>query len=537
MALGMSVGDGADAPIREKLFVRTAAKDIPKVAEGCKGLSANFVANDELFYWATLGDLSEVYGNNKEFLGSFFGTSAAMEAKLSGMVGAKDTVELKKKMDMFKGEFSIFVDYVPHNAKIATWGDILMNFQFVVCLELDRENVNYESALKELMTRLETATGVQYVTTNTSGSIIRYQRGSAPGEDRTALQLGLRANIGNTESKYTPFFAAWAKVDLESEGSTGPRRFLLLSDDLPSLRKAMSQRGSPRTSLYEDPRFKTVMKSFREARSEITYFDLVKLANIYNSLMPLVTKAELIDREAIDKYPSANALKAHLYPMAAARSAASNGEGVLTEYSSPTGNLSLAALIASVAWPAINTQRQRAISEEVDAKFKNVMLALQLYSADFDRFPPQLSDLLSSNVSGLSVSTGYIDVKRIGIFESPFNRGAIQSPQDVDNPDLTNMVYVATHSMQDLGNEILMYEKQPTRLEKDIGTGNWKLVHHVLQVDGRVRGMTKAALERVLQNKFASLRGTAQGSGKITPGSGSARPAAPTPAPPPPRRK
>ena len=119
-------------------------------------------------------------------------------------------------------------------------------------------------------------------------------------------------------------------------------------------------------------------------------------------------------------------------------------------------------------------------------------------------------------------------MKRIGLFESPFNRGAIQAPQDVDNPDLTNMVYVPSHSLQDLGNEILMCEKQPTRLEKDIGTGNWKLVHHVLQVDGRVRGMTKAALERTLQNKFASTKGADKLGGKPAGGTGAA-PRAPAP--------
>ncbi|HLX59947.1 MAG TPA: hypothetical protein VKX17_01575 [Planctomycetota bacterium] len=533
LALGMNVPDGNDAAIREKLFVRAAAKDIPKITDGCKGLSANFVANDELFYWASLGNLSDIFAASKESLGSFFGSAAAMESRLSGAIGAKDPADLKKKLDLFKGEFSLFLDYAPRNSKIATWGDILGNFQYVICMEIDKDNVNYERELKDLMTKLENGTGIQYLTTNTSGSIIRYQRGAAKGEDPSALKLGLRDNLGNTESKTTPFFAAWAKVDMDTEGSTGQRHFVLLTDDLPSLRKAMSQRSSPRTSLYEDQRFKTVMKSFREARSEITYFDLVKLSTIYNQLMPLMTKAELIDRESIDKYPSANALRPHLFALAAARSAASNGEGILTEYSSPTGNLSLAALIASVAWPAITTQRQRSISDDVDSKFKQIMLALQLYSADFDRYPPQLSDLLSSNSSGLNVSTGYIDMKRINLFESPFNRGALAAPQDVDNADLTNLVYVANHTLQDLGSEILMYEKQPTRLEKDIGTGNWKLVHHVLQVDGKIRGMTKAALERVLQNKFTSTKNLDnKGAGKA-----GTTPAANTPKPPPPPKK
>ena len=493
MAFGLTVGEGVNAAIREKLFVRTPPQkeSSAKPTEGCKGVSSRFASGDELFYWATQANLYDFYSQNKELLGSFFGGSTQMEQKLSGAVGAKETPELKKKMDLFKGEFSVFADYSPRGAKLTAWSDLLNSFQLVLCLEVDRENPNIDAALKELMTKLESGTGVPYLTTNASGAIIHYQRGLAVGEDRATSNLGLRANMAATEAKNTPFFAAWAKIDLEVDAGSPQRHFVLLSDDLPSLRKAMAQRGSPRTSLAEDVRFKDVMKSFRESRSEIAYFDLAKLANVYNSLMPLVTKAELLDRDTVDKLPSINSLKPHLFPMAAARSSASNGSGVLTEFSSPTGNLSLAGLIASVAWPAINTQRQRGISEEVDGKFKQIMLYLQLYSADFDRFPPQLSDLLSTN---------YIDPKHITIFESPFNRGALQTPQDIDNPDLTNIIYLPNRTLLDLGNEIMAYERQPTRLEK----GDGRLLYHVLSVDGRVRGMPKAALERALQNKFSS---------------------------------
>ena len=500
MAFGITVGEGTNAPVREKLFVRTptAKENAGKTVEGCKGQSARFVASDGLFYWATVGNFSDIYTQHKDLLGSFFGGPGAMEQKLSNAVGAKEPTDLKKRMDLFKGEFSILVDYSPRAGKFADWSDILGNFQLVLCLELDYENANHDAALKELMTKLETGTGVPYVTTNASGAIIRYQRGLAVGEDRTSSQLGLRANMNNADAKNTPFFAAWTRVDTDAEGSAPQHHFMLFSDDLPALRKAMAQRGSPRTSLYEDTRFKEAMKSFRESRIEITYFDLAKLATVYNSLLPLVSRAELADR---DSMPNLNSLKPILFPMATARSYASNGEGVLTEFSSPTGNLSLGALIASVAWPAINAQRQRGISLEVDAKFKQIMLYLQLYSADFDRFPPQLSDLLSTN---------YIAPPRISVFESPFNRGAVQTAPDIDNPDLTNMVYLPNHSLLDLGNEILMYEKQPTRMEEK---GDGKLLYHVLSVDGRVRGITKAALDRILENKFSSTTVGEKGKG------------------------
>ena len=59
---------------------------------------------------------------------------------------------------------------------------------------------------------------------------------------------------------------------------------------------------------------------------------------------------------------------------------------------------------------------------------------------------------------------GYIDLKKLNVFESPFNRGALQSAIDVDNPDLSNLIYVPNRNLMDLGNDIILYEKQPTRV-------------------------------------------------------------------------
>ncbi|MGD0091990.1 MAG: hypothetical protein ABSE73_18920, partial [Planctomycetota bacterium] len=97
---------------------------------------------------------------------------------------------------------------------------------------------------------------------------------------------------------------------------------------------------------------------------------------------------------------------------------------------------------------------------------------------------------------------GYLDLgedRRLRLFESPFKRGAVKVPQDVDNPDLTNLVYIPNHLLQDLGTDILLYEKEPTKLipQRD----GPRLFYHVLTLDDKRSWMTKAQLERVLGGK------------------------------------
>jgi hypothetical protein len=502
VSIGMTVGEGTtNAPIREKVFsMQPLQPDLAtKTGEGCHNYSSRFVANDGLFYTAGLGFLPDVVEREKATLGAFFeGGAPVFEQRLAALVANKDVNEMKKKLELFKGEFSAFVEYVPRAMKTNTFNDIVANFQIVICLEIDRENVNYDVALKELMSKVEAATGIPYLTTNTStntmaGAVIKYQQGSSggSGEDMT-FKGGLRNNLKTVDAKTTPFFACWTKMDVETEPGPVQRHFLLLSDDLPTLRKAISQRNSPRTSLAEDPKFQALMASFRQTRSSTMYLDFLKLTNVYTSLIPIMAKSDILDQDTRNQIPNMSVLRPHLYSAGEAESTLPQAGGILREYSSPTGNLPLGALIASIAWPAVNNQRQRVISEEVDTHFKQIMLALQLYAADFDRYPPQLSDLVPN----------YVDKNWRAIFESPFARGALQTPADLDNPDLTNLVYIPTRTVLDMGSEVILYEKQPTRLEiGDLGMAT-KLLHHTLRVDGVVRGMPKVALERVLAGKY-----------------------------------
>ena len=55
-------------------------------------------------------------------------------------------------------------------------------------------------------------------------------------------------------------------------------------------------------------------------------------------------------------------------------------------------------------------------------------------------------------------------------------------------------------SLQDLGDEIIMYEKEPTKLIRT-RDGN-KLFHHVLTLDGKNRPKLRSSLERSLAGKI-----------------------------------
>ena len=183
--------------------------------------------------------------------------------------------------------------------------------------------------------------------------------------------------------------------------------------------------------------------------------------------------------------------RAHLFPAAWAGSPASDSEGFVIETYSPTGNLPLLGLAGLTGWPVIQNERQAAVSREMDQKFKQLMLGLHLYAADFDRYPQQLSELYPNYV------------KNLATFESPFRRNVLKTPQDIDNPDLSNLVYVPKPSLQELGNEVLIYEKDPTCLVET--RDGQQLFPHVVTIDGKKTWLTRPALELRLGGKLDYL--------------------------------
>ncbi|HYF47827.1 MAG TPA: hypothetical protein VEJ63_00360, partial [Planctomycetota bacterium] len=333
----------------------------------------------------------------------------------------------------------------------------------------------------------------------------RYQKGAAPREEKGANPLGLFGGLGATvlDPTITPFFLCYARVELEGEGGAPARKFLLMSDSLNALRKAVQQSRAPKSSLAEDNRFKEMQKSLRESRYDFNFVDLSKLVDIYGVILPYMGRTGLVNRETLNQMPSPNALRPHIYPMAWASSLVTDPEGVVVETYSPTGNLPLVTLLGLTAWPVIVDRQAEVVSRQIDQNYKKVMLGLHLYAADFDRFPQQLSDLYPNYVSDISV------------FESPFKRGELSKdktaqidPALLNNPEYTNMVYVPGRSLQDKGDDILVWEKEPTRLEKT--RDGSQLFHHVVTIDGKKAWLTRPGLDLRLAGRVDYITAMAE---------------------------
>jgi hypothetical protein len=498
LAIGMQVGEGENASIREKILIRTP-KDAMKGVEPCRAVTARFAGGDTLFFSAGTANMKDECKQMLEALASAAkaqGRESALSAQLrAAFPGVQTDDEVATKLDLFKGEMSAMVSYVQKaNLKFEAATDLLQCFSTVFAVELDRDNAVGEAAFRALMQNIENATAQNYLTTiyrvGTVDTQIHYQKGAMPKEEKSGqAPLGFFPNIFSaTESKTLPFFTAYARYDLEGEGGAQPRKFVLFSDSVEALKKALNQAQAARTALADSTKFKGLVKSFRESMYQVNYVDLNRVIDVYTTVLPMMSKAGIFTREQMAELPSPNVLNQHLFPMGWARSLLNEPEGILTEFSSPTGNLTLIGLVVSVAYPAINEKQKKAVSDEVDDKFKHISLALQLYAADFDRFPLQLSDLHS-----------VYDKNDMHIFESPFKRKSVNNPSDIDNPELTNVVYVPSKSLQDLGKDILLYEKEPTKLVRS--QDGSKLLYHVLQVDGKISFLPKVTLERRLGGK------------------------------------
>ena len=222
------------------------------------------------------------------------------------------------------------------------------------------------------------------------------------------------------------------------------------------------------------------------------YVDLNKAVDVYSGLLPTVARCRLAQPRvcfgpAQSKRVEGASFPGWRWPKSLLTDPDAPSDPRL---SSPTGTLPMAGLIASLAWPAYKSAQQRTLSVDVETHLKQIMLGFELYAADFDRYPAQLSDLVPNYISEQDWKT---------IFESPFNRGALNVPTDIDNKDLTNLVYVANHSLYDLGRDIIVYEKEPTRLA---GTDSAKLLYHGLTVStGRSKACRRPALDRALAGK------------------------------------
>src|SRR5207245_1177226 len=158
-----------------------------------------FATNDALLYTAQQLNLGEFYAALRGPGGDAAGT--ILDPRLARLLDAKSNDDILGKLALFKGEMSLLIDYVPKpTAKMDTWIDLLSGFQFVLALEVDKDNATADQSLLATMTKVEAATGQQYVKVSYNGTPVYYQRGAAAGEDRsTTVPLGLLANLKTTD--------------------------------------------------------------------------------------------------------------------------------------------------------------------------------------------------------------------------------------------------------------------------------------------------------------------------------------------------
>ena len=95
--------------------------------------------------------------------------------------------------EFFKGEFSVFLSYVPQpNLKMDNLGDYIEVLQPVVALELDRENTVADTALRALLQSIQKASGHEYLTTTSAGVASSNACVQTPfGQARPPTQIGL----------------------------------------------------------------------------------------------------------------------------------------------------------------------------------------------------------------------------------------------------------------------------------------------------------------------------------------------------------
>ncbi|MGD0092846.1 MAG: hypothetical protein ABSE73_23285, partial [Planctomycetota bacterium] len=403
-AMGVYIAEGANAAIREKMLVRLGKEALPKSSGPWEAVTARFVQSDALFFSAEQANLAESY---KAFMKSRkpSGPEAAGTADQEDPLGLKRALgvpteaDLLTKLELFKGEFAVALSYQPQpNLKMETWQDYLEMLQPVFVLELDRENAMAEDkVVKELLPKIEKATGQSYLPAVCGALHIFYQKGAAPPETPAAAgPLGFFRNLPAPPSdNKAPFFVAYAWADLDLEGGK-KRKFLLLSDSLDALKTSgrVIQEKSAYASLGEDKKFKDLVHSFRESRNSVSYLDLVRLTDVYRDLLPRLARSRAIRHELLDQLPGVNVFRGHMFPMGWSTSVLTAPDGWLAECSSPMGNLPMLGVIGAVGWPVIVEGQQQAVSQEVDEKFRRLKLALHLYEADSNRFPARLSDLL-----------------------------------------------------------------------------------------------------------------------------------------------
>lgn len=494
LAMGVQVADGENAAIKERLLMR-----LPRAAPPapCKNFASHFCSADALIFHARQGALVDfvkpavMMTQQKDQEGQP-GPFGSFLPELLRAMGVANEDEAWKALDPFQGEMGCFVNYLPGESLEKKFQDV---FQMVYYCEVKRTDV---AAATDLLERLKRGTRLEYKKIPFQGEEVWYQFGAKPDEahrgGRTIPLLDPMLPFSakaETRPEGTSFFVSYALVKfVPPNPGEQERQFLLMSDNLQALQKAIQQSKMAKQSLSERKEFKDMLAGFSDTRYAVTFVDLPRLSDaFYHALFPAMAKQGILGRKFFNSIPPDTVVRSHLTPMGWASSAPNEGD--LVEFNSPTGNLSLVGLIGAIGWPAINARHKQEISVQVDDNFKRIGLAVQLYAADFDRFPQQLSDLVPNYIS-------FMDFRRV--FNSPFNSNQVLRKEDVDDPQKTNLQYIPGRSLQDMSREVLLREMQPTMAKfSDLGVIT---LFHVLQLDGKLRPMSKVRLDRVLKGQM-----------------------------------
>lgn len=494
LALGVQVGEGEGAAIKEKLLLRMPRQQAPPA---CKNISAYLCSNDVVLYHARQGSLAEMFKPVIKYTQQRGddgqpGLYSGFLPELMRALGVANEDELGKALEPFQGELGMFVNYLPGESLEKKFQDV---FQAVFVCEIKRTDL---AAATDTLERLKRSTRLDYKKISFQGEEIWYQFGAKPDEAQRGgrtqplldplLQQGDRTDV---RPEGSPFFTAYALVKVvPTTPGEQERQFVLFSDNLQALQKAVQQSKLAKQTLIERKEFKELSAGFSDSRYALTFVDLPRFSDaLYHTIFPAMAKAGVVGRKFFNQLPSDSTVRVHLSPMAWASSAPNEGD--LIEFVSPTGNLPLVGLVGALAWPAINAERQLAVSRQIDDNFKRVGLAIQLYAADFDRFPQALSDLVPNYIS-------FTEFRRV--FNSPFNPNQVLRKEDVDDPQKTNLVYMPGKSLQDMSRDVLVHEVQPTMAQHtDMGV---RTLHHILQLDGKVRPKSKVSLERLLKGQM-----------------------------------
>ncbi|MCX7803695.1 MAG: DUF3352 domain-containing protein [Planctomycetota bacterium] len=530
-ASGGSEGKGT---VREHILVRRFVGEEQAGADNVEGIVAKLVPADALYFEACrtkLSDMVPAFAATKpgeaspgpvEMARSSLATPVPILSRMAGWhmlkllregANIQDRATLKRLMEPFKGEIGAALTYIPGNPAERA-------IEQIHFFELDAAN---REGILDAMRNLTEGSGTAWRTRTAENLVITHVVGAGeedaigePPGARIGLFGDLLKNAAAKKQEVKPsapaaqpapqricFFSAWTIIDVDK------RRFLVASDSVRAVQKAIQQVKLAKSSLAAQPEFQKVLASFPDSRVQVTYVDLPRLAEfLYQFVIPGLEGVKF-------ELPPVDVLARHLSPMGISTSAAE--KGMLVAFRSPTGLIPLAGAVGGMAYPVIQRERARQISARVAANMRRIALGLHLYASDFDRFPQALSDLYPKYIS---------DIK---VFESPLKPGAVRTAVDIDDPEKSNLKYIPGRGIQDMSEEILLYEVSPTGFRVDIA-GEMIPGCHYVQLDCRVDVKPKAFIERRLAGLFEA---TVKSGGAP----GEASPSRPAPARPQPRRK